>query len=398
MAGPDVCSTPFGEVVVTRPLPDRTGSLRAWDGADVLLLERLGALLADRPDGEVPRLLVIGDRYGALSTAVRHLEPWIVSDSIVAAHSIETNLRRAAGVVSERLVSTFEELAGRSAGGEAPIGFDVVVWNVARSTDVVEHVAATVGAFTNPGSVLLAAGMDKYLPPRTGEILRRIGTVTTLPGRRKAHCFEVRPSSGERGLRSGTPPAPTTVTVPEHGLVMRSGPGVFSSDRLDLGARLLAARIAAPDPPLDPRYVVDLGCGNGILGLVALTAFPGAHVHFIDESAVAVSSARANVVANAGDAALGRCTFTRSDVFDDAPDVTADLILCNPPFHHGNAMDDEVAWRMLRQSGERLRPGGELWIVGNRHLGYHVKLARLFRTVRRLDAHPKFVVLAASNT
>jgi len=42
-----------------------------------------------------------------------------------------------------------------------------------------------------------------------------------------------------------------------------------------------------------------------------------------------------------------------------------------------------------------LRPGGELCIVGNRHLNYHVKLKRLFGNVEQLAANRKFVVLSA---
>jgi 16S rRNA (guanine1207-N2)-methyltransferase len=42
-----------------------------------------------------------------------------------------------------------------------------------------------------------------------------------------------------------------------------------------------------------------------------------------------------------------------------------------------------------------LAPGGELWVVGNRHLGYHVKLRRLFGNCRLVASDPKFVVLRA---
>ncbi|EPJ35110.1 putative Ribosomal RNA large subunit methyltransferase G [Streptomyces afghaniensis 772] len=48
-------------------------------------------------------------------------------------------------------------------------------------------------------------------------------------------------------------------------------------------------------------------------------------------------------------------------------------------------------------SGARraLRPGGELWVIGNRHLGYHVKLRKLFGNSRLVASDPKFVVLKA---
>jgi 16S rRNA (guanine1207-N2)-methyltransferase len=48
-------------------------------------------------------------------------------------------------------------------------------------------------------------------------------------------------------------------------------------------------------------------------------------------------------------------------------------------------------------SGARraLRGGGELWVVGNRHLGYHVTLRRVFGNSEVVASDPKFVVLRA---
>ena len=42
-----------------------------------------------------------------------------------------------------------------------------------------------------------------------------------------------------------------------------------------------------------------------------------------------------------------------------------------------------------------LRPGGELWVIGNRHLGYHVTLRRIFGNSRLVASDAKFVVLKA---
>jgi 16S rRNA (guanine1207-N2)-methyltransferase len=73
-----------------------------------------------------------------------------------------------------------------------------------------------------------------------------------------------------------------------------------------------------------------------------------------------------------------------------------DLIVCNPPFHQGNALGDQIAWRMFAQGRQQLRAGGQLWIVGNRHLDYPAKLKRLFGNCRQVAANPKFIVLAAT--
>jgi 16S rRNA G1207 methylase RsmC len=50
---------------------------------------------------------------------------------------------------------------------------------------------------------------------------------------------------------------------------------------------------------------------------------------------------------------------------------------------------------MFQHSKQQLNRGGELWVVGNRHLSYHIKLKRLFGNVRTIASNKKFVVLAA---
>ncbi len=395
MAVDDLCVTPFGDFTLSRPLPDRTGSLRAWDGADLLLLDQVAteceAHETSNSNTAELRVLIIGDSFGALSVALERFAPTAFCDSIVAEHSIEANRRVAGYRTPLRVASRFGDLL---AGGGSP--FDLVVWNIDRATDVVAAVASQMAHLSHADTVIFAAGMDKHLPPKTADVLRQIGVVTTHPGRRKAHLFEVRVDPGEPHFRSIDVPKPEMFDVPEYDLTLTAQPGVFSADRFDVGTRLLASQVEwLSKDRADAVDIVDLGCGNGALGVLALRLWPDARVIFLDESTSAIDSARSNVMTNLSDEALERSRFVRSDVFSELSHDAVDLVLCNPPFHHANAMNDEVAWQMFQQSYRRLPSGGEMWVVGNRHLGYHDKLRRLFGEVSQLDAHPKFVVLAA---
>jgi 23S rRNA (guanine1835-N2)-methyltransferase len=138
--------------------------------------------------------------------------------------------------------------------------------------------------------------------------------------------------------------------------------------------------------------VADLGCGNGVLGIAHALANPLAQLTLLDESYMAVQSATQN-----WQAALGERPFTAraSDGLAEQPADSLDLVLCNPPFHQQQVVGDFLAWRMFVQSKAALVRGGELWIVGNRHLGYHSKLKKLFRGVEQVAATPKFVILKA---
>ena len=77
------------------------------------------------------------------------------------------------------------------------------------------------------------------------------------------------------------------------------------------------------------------------------------------------------------------------------PPFEAHLILNNPPFHQDVAVGDAVAWQMFCESRDRLVPGGELRVIGNRHLTYHAKLKRLFGNCEVVASNRKFVILSA---
>ncbi len=50
---------------------------------------------------------------------------------------------------------------------------------------------------------------------------------------------------------------------------------------------------------------------------------------------------------------------------------------------------------MFKQSKDVLKEGGELWVIGNRHLGYHVQLRKLFGNCELVASNPKFVLFKA---
>jgi 23S rRNA (guanine1835-N2)-methyltransferase len=120
---------------------------------------------------------------------------------------------------------------------------------------------------------------------------------------------------------------------------------------------------------------------------------PQATVHFVDESFMAVASAEENFLRALG--AKRQAIFRAGDGLTDFEPNSADLILCNPPFHQQHTVGDQIASSMFKHSRRILRPGGELWVIGNRHLDYHVALKRLFGTCSVVAANAKFVILRA---
>ncbi len=119
------------------------------------------------------------------------------------------------------------------------------------------------------------------------------------------------------------------------------------------------------------KRVLDVGCGSGIVSLVAASG--GATVHAIDINPAAVAATIDNSARNGFSQAV---TARESDLFASLPrgNELYDLIVTNPPFYAGAPMTEaEYAWRagddmmffkrFARDSGRYLASGGKLLLV-----------------------------------
>jgi 16S rRNA (guanine1207-N2)-methyltransferase len=388
----DRMTTPWGELALARFPEDPRDRLRAWDAADEYLLRHLAEEVTDLSGAVV----VLGDRWGALATALAAHRPAQITDSFLGQEATRRNLvRNGAGPGAVQLLTTQDPPPGR---------IDVLLVRVPKSLALLEDQLLRLAPAVHAGTVVVGAGMVKEIHTSTLALFERVlGPTRTSLARRKARLILCVP---DPSLERPGSPWPYSYTLPD-GIGAASGrtvvnhAGVFCADRLDIGTRFFLAHLPdsarLPDSTALPggrgaRRVVDLGCGNGVLGTAIALADPGAEVLFTDESFQAVASAEATYKANG---APGRAEFRVGDALSGVPDGSVDLVLDNPPFHSHQATTDATAWRMFTGARRALRPGGELWVVGNRHLGYHVKLRRLFGNCRLVAGDPKFVVLRA---
>jgi 16S rRNA (guanine1207-N2)-methyltransferase len=170
-----------------------------------------------------------------------------------------------------------------------------------------------------------------------------------------------------------------------HDFCIHSLPGVFSFDRLDEGTRLLLDAIK-----ISPgTRVLDVGCGYGIIGLFAV--MEGAEmVHLVDNDLLSVASCRETLAMNG----IRNAEVFPSDLLESTPSVSYDLILSNPPFHAGHAVEYQIAEELIRQSYQNLVPGGRLVIVANRFLRYDRLISIIFGNVTTLIETGKYHVLS----
>nr|BFD86279.1 methyltransferase [Streptomyces sp. Xyl84] len=376
----DRMTTAWGEPALARFPEDPRDRLRAWDASDEYLLRHLAEQSIDL-SGTV---VVLGDRWGALVTALAAHRPVHITDSYLGQEAARANLaRNGVETGAVRLLTTQDPPPGR---------IDVLLVRVPKSLALLEDQLLRLAPGVHAGTVVVGTGMVKEIHTSTLALFERVlGPTRTSLAERKARLILCRP---DPALERPANPWPYEYTLPDgvgavSGRPVVNHAGVFCADRLDIGTRFLLEHL--PDARA-ARRVVDLGCGNGVVGTAVALAHPGAEVLFTDESFQAVASAEATYKANG---VPGHAEFRVGDGLDGVPAGSVDLVLNNPPFHSHQATTDATAWRMFTGARRALRPGGALWVVGNRHLGYHVKLRRLFGNCRLVAGNPKFVVLTA---
>jgi 16S rRNA (guanine1207-N2)-methyltransferase len=171
---------------------------------------------------------------------------------------------------------------------------------------------------------------------------------------------------------------------PEGTYTIVTMPGVFSWDHLDDGTALLLDHLDV-EPNSD---VLDIGCGYGIIGLVAARA--GARVTMVDDDLLAVRCAKASIQVNDLDSG---CRALASDLTAEVRDQQFDLVVSNPPFHQGVDVTTGIATQMIHEVPDVLRPGGRLRLVANRFLPYHREMRAVFGNVTTIAETGRYVVL-----
>ena len=368
-----ILETPFASLDLIRQPEQANEPLQAFDAADEYLLAHLHE--QGLPAGT--RVLVLNDAFGALAASLaKHGQVTSSGDSHLAHLALQKNLAR------NDLPADGVAFVPASQAACGP--FDIVLIRVPKTLALLEEQLIRLHGQLAPGARVIAAAMIKHLPRAAGDLLEKyIGPVQASLAVKKARLLFATPTDKPAPVS----PYPTRYHLDEPPIELINHANLFCREGLDIGTRAFLPHLPRA---LGDLRVADLGCGNGVLGIVYALHNPQAQLTLVDESYMAVQSAQANWQAVHG----GRPAEIRAgDGLAEQPPASLDLVLCNPPFHQQQVVGDFLAWRMFTQARAALGKGGELWIVGNRHLGYHLKLKRLFGKVEQVAATPKFVIL-----
>lgn len=349
-------------------------SLQAWDAADEYLLHQL-------TDAEGVTL-IFNDSFGALACALVESRPVSVTDSFIAEQATRHNL--SLNGLDEDAVVFLDSLS------ELPDAPARVLIKIPKQLALLEQQLHALRRVVTPETQIIAGAKTRDIHNSTIALFEKIlGPTTTTLAWKKArliNCTFTGPEVAEAPETYNWKLEGTDWTIHNHA-------NVFSRSGLDIGARLFLKHL----PENVEGEMVDLGCGNGVIGLQLLAQNPNARVLFTDESHMAVASSYLNVESNMPDA-LERSEFTVNNGLAGTEHDRFDVILCNPPFHQQSAITDHIAWEMFHDARRGLKYGGELIVVGNRHLDYFRKLKKIFGNCSNVGASGKFAVLKAVKT
>ncbi|EMP2576618.1 23S rRNA (guanine(1835)-N(2))-methyltransferase RlmG [Serratia marcescens] len=356
------------------PQQEESTQLQAWEAADEYLLQQLENIdIGGRP------VLIFNDNFGTLACALHAYRPYSVSDSYMSQLATRHNLKLN-GLDPEQ-VTLLDSLA------ELPAAPAVVLIRVPKALALLEQQLRALRHVVTEDTLIVAGAKARDVHTSTMQLFEKVlGPTRTSLAWKKARLIFCQAADIVPPAAAET----TNWTLDGTDWLIHNHANVFSRGSLDIGARLFMEHL--------PRglngHIVDLGCGNGVIGLTALAQNPEAQVTFVDESYMAVASSELNVEHNLPQE-LDRCQFEVNNALAGIERESVQAVLCNPPFHQQHAITDHTAWQMFCDAKRCLQVGGELRIVGNRHLDYHQKLKRLFGNCTLVASNKKFVILRA---
>lgn len=166
------------------------------------------------------------------------------------------------------------------------------------------------------------------------------------------------------------------------GLKFETHSSNFSPNNIDIGT---LAMLSVTDFSKDDK-VLDLGCGYGVVGILAGKLIGQENIIMCDISESAVRQARINAELNE----VSNIDIRLSDGFRNIPDNNFTLILSNPPYH----ADFSVPKHFIETGFKKLVFGGKLIMVTKRLTWYKNKFISIFGGVKIHEINGYYVFIA----
>ena len=312
------------------PLQQPNSSLQAWDAADELLLEHTFVAAKQFIDQHqrAPILLLINDSFGALSCALAEFTQIQINDSVLAELGSRHNRQQ-----NNLSLSNLRQQSSLDSYPQQP---DIVLLKLPNNHSYLQYILQQLASVVSIDTVILASAKAKDISRNVlAKFHRTLGPASASLTVKK--CRLIQCQFNPQLARTEQEQFPLRWPLENSNYTLVNHANVFSREKLDQGARFFLQHL--PDIE-DGQTIIDLGCGNGVLGLPILSQGKAVQMLFCDESYMATESAKQTISENLPQY-LHTCQFITDDCLSQQAEKSADVVLCNPPFHQQHAVTQQ---------------------------------------------------------
>ena len=271
--------------------------------------------------------------------------------------------------------------------------FDGLVYRVSKERATSHHIINSAFTLLKPqGTLLLAGEKNDGIKTYIKQAAKRFGNPVNAEKQGRAYIAGIElHSSHSEPLNDKDYSQLRSIELCDN-LCLQTKPGIFGWDKIDRGSAFLVDHLQTflnsyTEPP---RSLLDLGCGYGYLALCA-SDFGFERLVATDNNAAALSAAGENLSQLS---AVDWQTLA-SDAGDQISEQF-DTILCNPPFHTGFAVDDQLGIKFLKHSKRLLAPKGRALFVVNTFIPLEQKAVPYFSGIEVIANNGSFKLITLS--
>ncbi len=353
----------FFDFKISRYPSTENRSLKAWNAADEHLLQHIEAL-----EIEQKSIAIYNDRFGFLSCFLHAYAPLVVINYRSQKKAIYKNIES-----NQLNFSTLEFLPPLF---QLDKKIKTGIIKVPKSLDLFRLQLSHLSNQMQEDGVILAAFMTKYFSKKIISIAQEFfEKVEQSKAWKKSRVIILQKKKSIKKVD-------LIHKINFQGVVFQQYFGVFSANHIDYASQFFIEHLQLKK---EEKRVLDLACGNGVLGKMIQLQNPDCEIHLMDDSFLAVQSAALNLEKE-------NTFFHYNDSLEIFENDFFDLVISNPPFHFEHETNIEVAIRLFHEVKRCLKNGGRFQLVASQHLNFKTHLEKIFSQINITSENAKFVI------
>ena len=271
--------------------------------------------------------------------------------------------------------------------------FDLILYRVSKEKAIVHHIINQApAALKDHGQFILCGFKNEGIKTYISKAELYFGEKADISkGERQLKIARFNPHALGEALDDRDYKQLSQIEAPGK-IEIFSKPGQFGWNKTDQGSLLLvdALKEFIHEQTEPPGNVLDLGCGYGLLSIMAWN-LGAAKIIATDNNAAAIYSCRKNFQHHhiIGEVIADDCAASIHHQYD--------MVLCNPPFHRGFDTEKDLTEKFVRSASHHLKNSGTAFVVVNQFIPIEQIAALHFKCIEVEKQKKSFKVVRLSS-